>query len=103
MVNYPGGSSNYSNGEYIQHTLNVTPNNMFLTYSYQVILENIPHADSTQPYFRIELLNASGIPMPCYSINLMMDTLGNAPAGFFYNSGGGTFGSLLFTLANKYF
>jgi hypothetical protein len=82
-VNSPSNAPTYcSNGESLQQTFNVTAVNALFTYNYAVILEKAPHPNGQQPYFRVDVLDNSGTPIPCFSYNIHGDSAGNYPAGF---------------------
>ncbi len=53
-----------SPGESIQQTFAVTASNNALSYNYAVVLEQAPHAPKDCPYFRAEILNATGDTIP---------------------------------------
>lgn len=44
-----------------------TSNNIF-TYQYAVVLENPGHSQSDQPFFKVEILDSLGNPIPCTTI-----------------------------------
>jgi hypothetical protein len=82
-VNFPSGvPSYYSNGESLQQIFTVTPSNALFTYNYAVVMAKAPHLNAQQPYFRIEVLDSSGILIPCLSYKLQGDSAGNYPPGF---------------------
>lgn len=56
-----------SPGEMIQQTFLITPSNAMLTYNYAVVLEQTAsgHLVTDCPYFRAEVLDAAGNPIPC--------------------------------------
>jgi gliding motility-associated-like protein len=82
-VYYPSGiPAYYSNGETLQQTFLVTPNNTLLTYNYAVVLAKAPHPNGQQPYFRVEVLDGTGAEIPCLNYYVQGDSSGTYPPGF---------------------
>jgi gliding motility-associated-like protein len=81
-----GGNSPYSGGELIQQTFLVTPGNALFSYNYSVILASAPHTNTQVPYFRAEVLDGSGTPIPCLQYYVESDSL-TPPPGFFISNG----------------
>ena len=87
-VNHPSANPNYfSNGESLQQTFLVTPNNTLLTYNYAVILEKAPHTNGQQPYFRVEVLDQTNAEIPCLNYYVQGDSAGTYPPGFIDEGG----------------
>ncbi len=83
IVNYPSGVPDYySNGETLETTFLVTPNNTLLTYNYAVVLAKAPHPNGQQPYFRVEVLDHTGAEIPCLNYYVQGDSAGTYPPGF---------------------
>ncbi|HLG01976.1 MAG TPA: hypothetical protein VI731_00175, partial [Bacteroidia bacterium] len=69
----PGGSysvrlgNDYANyqGEAIEQTFTVGATNTSFTYNYAVVLNDGGHSQGEQPYFRIEMYDSLGNPIPC--------------------------------------
>lgn len=69
----PGGNysvrlgNDYANyqGEALEQTFTVGPSNTSFTYQYAVVLYDGGHSTGEQPYFRIELYDQAGNPIPC--------------------------------------
>ncbi|HEX7412429.1 MAG TPA: hypothetical protein VF411_00185, partial [Bacteroidia bacterium] len=88
ILNHPSGNpAYYSNGETLEQTFSVTPNNTLLTYNYAVVLARAPHPNGQQPYFRVEVLDHTGAEIPCLNYYVQGDSAGNYPGGF-VNVGG---------------
>ncbi|HTA60875.1 MAG TPA: PKD domain-containing protein [Bacteroidia bacterium] len=82
-VYYPSGiPAYYSNGETMEQTFLVTPNNTLLTYNYAVVLAKAPHPNGQQPYFRVEVLDSSHAEIPCLNYYVQGDSAGTYPTGF---------------------
>jgi gliding motility-associated-like protein len=77
-----GLTTAYSGGEVLQQTFNVTSSNALFSYSYAVILNDGGHSNGQQPYFRLEVLDASGNPIPCLQYYQQV-TSGTPPTGYF--------------------
>jgi gliding motility-associated-like protein len=60
-----GGPSSQSPGEVLEQTFTVTKSNSLFTYKYAVILNDGGHNQGEQPYFKIEVLDNAGNPIPC--------------------------------------
>ncbi len=60
-----GITTAYSGGEILQQTFSVTPSNALFSYSYSVLLNDGGHSNGQQPYFRLEVLDQNGTPIPC--------------------------------------
>jgi len=69
-----------SPGEFIQQSFPVTASNDLLTYSYAVVFESAPHSSTQCPYFRVEVLNNAGNPIPGMQLFLQSDS--TQPVGF---------------------
>lgn len=52
-------------GEVLEQTFTVSPGNTSFTYQYAVVLNDGGHLAGEQPYFRIEMFDQSGNPIPC--------------------------------------
>ncbi|HXC06957.1 MAG TPA: SprB repeat-containing protein, partial [Bacteroidia bacterium] len=59
------GTNLCSGAEYIEQTFPVTSANAMFSYSYAVVLHDGGHTTGEQPYFRVEVLDQSGNPLPC--------------------------------------
>ncbi|HXC03797.1 MAG TPA: SprB repeat-containing protein, partial [Bacteroidia bacterium] len=59
------GTNLCSGGEYIQQSFPVTTSNAMFSYSYAVVLHDGGHSTGEQPYFRVEVLDNLGNPLPC--------------------------------------
>jgi gliding motility-associated-like protein len=91
-ITYPSGIPYYySNGESIEQTFAVTPNNTLLTYNYAVVLEAAPHPNGQQPYFKVEVLDQSNNEIPCLNYYVQGDSAGNYPAGFQLDQSGSAY------------
>jgi gliding motility-associated-like protein len=60
-----GGFGQGAPGESIQQTFLVTTANAMFTYNYAVVLVQAPHTTTECPYFRAEVLDSAGKPIPC--------------------------------------
>ncbi|MFI5149297.1 MAG: PKD domain-containing protein [Bacteroidia bacterium] len=87
----------YSSGETIQTSFVVSAANAMFTYNYSVLLDAAPHNPGEMPYFRAEVLDAGGNPLPCLQYYIQSAT-GSAPAGFLTS---GTTNA--YTLDNMYY
>ncbi len=54
----------------LEQTFNVTPSNANFTYRYAVVFEDPGHAIADQPGFQIEMLDSSGMQIPCTFYNV---------------------------------
>jgi hypothetical protein len=79
------GNAVYSNGEMIEQKIVVTPANSLFLYNYAVVLQDGAHPAGEQSYFKIEVLDASGSIMGCFSDTFFINN-GKAPAGFSVSS-----------------
>ncbi|MGP8217512.1 MAG: PKD domain-containing protein [Bacteroidia bacterium] len=80
-----------SMGEEIMQTFTVTATNAMFTYHYAVVLNDgaaSGHTEQQQPYFRAEVLDSTGTPIPCLQY-YMACTLGVPPPGFLTSKYGG--------------
>jgi gliding motility-associated-like protein len=59
--NSPGGAP----GESMSQTFVVTTANAMFIYNYAVVLVQAPHTAAQCPYFRAEVLDSTGTPIPC--------------------------------------
>jgi hypothetical protein len=78
----PGGT--FARGEILEYTFTVDPFNAFLTYSSMVLLNTggSSHADYQQPYFKVEVVDASGNPVLTCPQIFEYATFGSPPPGF---------------------
>ena len=76
----------YSNGEYIENTFTVNSSNALLSYDYAVVLNDGGHANGEQPYFHVEVTNASGTALSSCTQYYVQAPAGSPPTGF-TNSG----------------
>jgi gliding motility-associated-like protein len=60
-----GGAGGESAGELLQQTFRVSAANSLFTYKYAVVLNDGGHNQGEQPYFKIEVLDSTGAPVPC--------------------------------------
>jgi gliding motility-associated-like protein len=60
-----GGPSSQSPGEVLEQTFTVSKSNSLFTYKYAVVLNDGGHNQGEQPYFKIEVLDNAGNPIPC--------------------------------------
>jgi gliding motility-associated-like protein len=77
-------ADSYSSGETAQQTFLVTPANAMFTYNYMVVLEQTSggHTNTQCPYFRAEVLDNAGNPIPCLQYYVVSDSSG-IPAGLY--------------------
>ncbi|MES2590351.1 MAG: PKD domain-containing protein [Bacteroidota bacterium] len=54
--------------ERLETVFTPSPTNNVFTYQYAVVLENPPHDPDDQPFFRVEILDGNGNPIPCTTI-----------------------------------
>jgi gliding motility-associated-like protein len=72
----------YSNGETIQQTFPVTAANAMFSYKYAVVLNTgYNHSDAEQAYFKTEVLDSAGNPVPCLQFYVAASIHG-LPPGF---------------------
>jgi gliding motility-associated-like protein len=83
--NCSGGNSPFSGGEIIEQTFLVTPSNALFSYNYAVVLASAPHTNMQVPYFRAEVLDGSGKPIPCLQYYVESDSM-TPPPGFFVSN-----------------
>ncbi|MEO6882426.1 MAG: SprB repeat-containing protein, partial [Bacteroidia bacterium] len=76
-----GGPGGESGGEMLQQTFNVTAANSLFTYKYAVVLDDGGHAAGEQPYFRTEVFDQFGHPIPCLQYYIQASN-GVPPTGF---------------------
>ncbi len=77
-VVFPGGNFSVrlgNNGtgaqaEQLEQTFTVAANSSNFTYAYAVVMQDPGHTVADQPYFRIEVFDASGNPLPCAQYNV---------------------------------
>ncbi len=86
--NLPTQDWTYSSGEFIEQTIYVTLANALFTYSYQVILEDAPHAAGENPYFHAEVFDSLGNSISsCFEYYVQsLPNTGGPPPGFFASS-----------------
>ncbi|HWY98174.1 MAG TPA: SprB repeat-containing protein, partial [Bacteroidia bacterium] len=77
-TNDPGGTSV---GEQIYQSYAVTTANAMFTYNYAVVLNDGGHTAGNMPYFRVEVLDNLGNPLPCLQYYIECSH-GVPPAGF---------------------
>jgi gliding motility-associated-like protein len=65
-----GNSNVNGEAELIEQTFTVTPGTTSYTYRYAVVLQDVGHLPNEQPYFRIEMKDASGNTIPCSIYNV---------------------------------
>ena len=77
------GIDGYSGGEFIQQTFLVSAANAMLSYNYQVVLEqpSAGHSSTQCPYFRAEVLDHAGNPIPCLQYYVSDTTASGVPTG----------------------
>jgi gliding motility-associated-like protein len=79
-----GGPYEYSGGEILQQTFVVTKANSLFSYNYSVVMDEANHSAGEQPYFRVEVFDASNNPLPC--LQYYVESINNvAPPGFIYS------------------
>ena len=71
----------YSNGEILQNSFSVTPQNDLITYHYAVVLDDAPHAAGEQPYYSIQVLDGTGAVIPAFT-SYFTSNAGAPPTGF---------------------
>jgi gliding motility-associated-like protein len=76
-----GITTAYSGGEVLQQSFSVTSSNALFSYSYAVILNDGGHSTGQQPYFRLEVLDNAGNPIPCLQYYQQV-TSGVPPPGY---------------------
>jgi gliding motility-associated-like protein len=81
-----GPGVGYSGGEVLQQTFIVTPANGLFTYKYAVVMDSAAHPAGDEPYFRLEVLDSAGNPIPCQQYYVEADPNGGIPAGFIASS-----------------
>jgi len=96
----PNGADSYSSGETIQQTFVVTPGNAMFTYSYMVVLEQTSggHTNLQCPYFRAEVLDNTGAPIPCLQYYVVSDSSNSTapPVGMNLSANTSSSGSQVF-------
>jgi hypothetical protein len=88
----PNTADVFSSGEFLQQTFNVTAANCLIQYKYQVVLASSPHNRNESDYFRVEVLDAVGNPIPGSQYFVISDTM--PPPGFV--TGNGVSGALYY-------
>jgi gliding motility-associated-like protein len=74
-------------GETVQQTFPVTAGNAMFTYHYAVVLNSANHNNGEMPYFRAEVLDAAGKPIPC--LQYYVESASSTPPAGMFSSGGG--------------
>jgi gliding motility-associated-like protein len=79
-------ANNYSGAEFLQQTFRVSKSNAMLSYKYSAVMDDSPHPQGQQPYFRVEVLDSTGNPIdPC--VQYYVESLnGVPPKGFLYSN-----------------
>ncbi|TPW10421.1 MAG: hypothetical protein FD130_2222, partial [Halothiobacillaceae bacterium] len=72
----------WSNGEYIENTYTVNSTNALLSYNYAAVLNDGAHPNGQQPYFHIEIVDASGNPLSVCTQYYVQAPAGAPPTGF---------------------
>ncbi|MFI5148084.1 MAG: hypothetical protein ACHQRM_00005, partial [Bacteroidia bacterium] len=75
------GTNLCSGGEYLEQSFPVTSANAMFSYAYAVVLHDGGHATGEQPYFRVEVLDQYGTPLPCLQYYQECNN-GTPPAGY---------------------
>ena len=89
------GSKNHTSGEVLERTFSVTPNNTEFQYAFAfVYYDDGSHAKGTQPYFRVEVLDASGASITCLNY-YQQGNVGTPPPG--YSSDGTYYSNVYYT------
>ncbi|MFI5150587.1 MAG: PKD domain-containing protein [Bacteroidia bacterium] len=91
------GSQYYAGGEFVQQTFLVTSANAMFNYNYAVVLDKATHANGECPYFRAEVLDSAGNPIPCLQYYVQSDS-SNTPAGMVVSSVANGWGGPVFYL-----
>ncbi|HXC05803.1 MAG TPA: hypothetical protein VNZ86_13670, partial [Bacteroidia bacterium] len=91
------GGQYYAGGEFVQQTFLVTTANAMFNYNYAVILDKATHANGECPYFRAEVLDSAGNPIPCLQYYVQSDS-SNTPAGMVVSSVANGWGGPVFYL-----
>jgi gliding motility-associated-like protein len=91
------GAQYYAGGEMIQQTFVVTKANAMFSYNYAVLLDKAVHANGECPYFRAEVFDSVGNPIPCLQYYVQSDST-NTPAGMTISATKNGFGGQVFTL-----
>jgi len=79
----------YSSGETIQQTFPVTKSNSLFTYKYAAVLDDGGHPQGQQPYFKTEVLDSAGNPVPCLQFYVEADSGSIAPGFINYPGNNG--------------
>jgi len=74
-----------SAGEMVQQTFLVSAANAMLTYNYATVIDQAQHAPGECPYFRAEVLDNAGNPIPCMQYYVQSDST-NTPPGMSVSS-----------------
>lgn len=74
-----GNAVNGAEAESIETVFTPSATNNVFTYQYATVLENPGHAPSDQPFFKVEILDQNGNPIPCTTITY---TAGNGSLNF---------------------
>jgi hypothetical protein len=75
-----GGGTGGAPGEVIQQTVSVTSSNALFSFDYAVVLLDAPHGPHQYPYFRAEILDQNGTPIP--GLRLQVESIfTGVPAG----------------------
>jgi len=80
----PDDPTGSSMGEVLEQTFLVTPTNALFTYNYAVVLDDAPHVNGEEPYFRVEVLNSAGDTIPCLQFYVQCEN--NVPPPGFLTS-----------------
>ncbi|HXC05391.1 MAG TPA: hypothetical protein VNZ86_11605, partial [Bacteroidia bacterium] len=91
------GGQYYAGGEFVQQTFLVTSANAMFNYNYAVILDKATHANGECPYFRAEVLDSAGNPIPCLQYYVQSDST-NTPSGMQVSSVMNGYGGPVFYL-----
>jgi gliding motility-associated-like protein len=91
------GGTYYAGGEMIQQTFVVTKANAMFSYNYAVVLDKALHKGGECPYFRAEVLDSAGNPIPCLQYYVQSDS-SNTPAGMVLSPKKNGFGGPVFYL-----
>ena len=91
------GGQYFAGGELIEQTFVVTKANAMFSYNYAVVLDKAVHPIGECPYFRAEVLDSVGNPIPCLQYYVQSDS-SNTPAGMTISATKNGFNGQVFTL-----
>ena len=80
------GSDNNTAGEVLERTFTVSNSNAFLQYCFAfVYFDDGSHANGSQPYFKVDVLDSTGTLIPCFAY-YQQGLSGVAPVGYESNA-----------------